>query len=189
VFEEVARETGVEWRLLAAISYQESKWDPRAVSPTGVKGMMMLTQATAADLGLDDREDVRQSILGGARYFLEVKDKVPTRVPEPDRTFMALAAYNVGFGHLEDARILTQMHGKNPDVWADVRQHLPLLADERWYPRTKRGYARGREPVGFVHNIRSYYDILLWMAPQEMSAGTESADDRAPVQTLARASG
>ena len=89
------------------------------------------------------------------------------RLTEPDRTFMALAAYNCGFGHLEDARILTQMHGLNPDSWADVREHLPLLSDERWYPRLKRGYARGGESVAFVRNIRSYYDILKWMAPKE----------------------
>jgi membrane-bound lytic murein transglycosylase F len=167
VFEDVAEETGIEWRLLAAMAYQESHWDPEAVSPTGVRGMMMLTEAAASDLEIDDREDVRQSILGGARYFRSVKDKIPKRIAEPDRTFMALAAYNCGFGHLEDARILTQMHGLNPDSWADVREHLPLLSDERWYPRLKRGYARGGESVAFVRNIRSYYDILIWMAPKE----------------------
>jgi peptidoglycan lytic transglycosylase F len=190
LFEDVAQETGMEWRLLAAIAYQESHWNPRAVSPTGVRGMMMLTQATASELGLDNRVDVRQSILGGARYFVAVKDRIPTRVSEPDRTFMALAAYNVGFGHLEDARVLTQMHGKDPNSWTDVREHLPLLSDERWYPKLKRGYARGREPVHFVHNIRSYYDILLWLAPRADKIETQSAEqDAVPADTLARATG
>jgi membrane-bound lytic murein transglycosylase F len=188
VFEDVAEETGVEWRLLAAMSYQESHWDPSAVSSAGARGMMMLTEATADELEVENREDVRQSILGGARYFLAVKDKIPTRIPEPDRTFMALAAYNCGFGHLEDARILTQMNGRNPDMWSDVREHLPLLSDERWYTRMKRGYARGGESVAFVRNIRSYYDILLWMAPQEgkvelQRASTEARRTPAIAQT------
>jgi len=107
---------------------------------------------------------VQASIHGGARYLLSVKKKIPKRIPEPDRTFMALAAYNVGYGHLEDARVLTQKHGKNPDLWTDVRQYLPLLSDERWYPTVKRGYARGWEPVRFVENIRGYIDILDWVA-------------------------
>jgi membrane-bound lytic murein transglycosylase F len=89
---------------------------------------------------------------------------VPSRVHDPDRTWFALAAYNVGFGHLEDARILTQTHGKNPDSWDDVRRFLPLLSQEKWHTRVKHGYARGWEPVRFVENIRSYYDMLQWMA-------------------------
>jgi membrane-bound lytic murein transglycosylase F len=189
VFEQVAEATGVEWRLLAAMAYQESRWDPRAVSFTGVRGMMMLTEATAAELGVQDRVDVRQSIDGGARYLLAVKEKIPARIGEPDRTFMALAAYNVGYGHLEDARVLTQRHGKNPDLWADVREYLPLLSDERWYPMLKRGYARGREPVTFVRNIRGYYDMLLWMAPPAPEPDIERAGDVQPEPALARATG
>lgn len=188
VFEEVAQETGIEWRLLAAMAYQESHWDPAAVSPTGVRGMMMITEATASDLGLEDREDVRQSVLGGARYFLSVKRKIPKRIHEPDRTFMALAAYNVGFGHLEDARVLTQMQGKNPDSWREVREHLPLLSDERWYSKLKRGYARGTEPVKFVRNIRSYYDILQWMAPEDSDDLDRPPEKRATRAVVAQTS-
>jgi membrane-bound lytic murein transglycosylase F len=187
VFEQVADETGVEWRLLAAMAYQESRWDPAAVSFTGVRGMMMLTSATATELGVDDRVDVRASVHGGARYLLALKKKIPKRIAEPDRTFMALAAYNVGYGHLEDARVLTQKHGRNPDLWSDVRQHLPLLSDERWYPTLKRGYARGREPVKFVHNVRSYYDILLWLAPQEAEVEMQRAGNIRRTSTLAEA--
>ncbi len=163
-FKEAAAQIGVDWRLLAAIGYQESHWDPLATSPTGVRGLMMLTEQTAAALGVVDRLNPRESIFGGAQYFLRMRNQVPARIPEPDRTWMTLAAYNVGLGHLEDARILTQMHGKNPDVWEDVRTHLPLLTQEKWYTRLKRGYARGWEPVRFVENIRSYLDILDWVA-------------------------
>ena len=89
--------------------------------------------------------------------------KIPARIGEPDRTWLALAAYNVGFGHLEDARILTEVAGKNPDAWEDVREHLPLLSQKKWYQRTKRGYARGWEPVYYVDNVRRYYDMLEWL--------------------------
>ena len=163
-FREAASEIGVDWRLLAAIGYQESHWDPTATSPTGVRGLMMLTEGTARALKVQDRLDPRASIFGGARYFVWVRNQIPQRVLEPDRTWFALAAYNVGMGHLEDARILTQMHGRNPDLWNDVREHLPLLTQAKWYSRVKRGYARGWEPVRYVENIRSYMDILDWVA-------------------------
>jgi membrane-bound lytic murein transglycosylase F len=163
-FREAAVEVGVDWRLLAAIGYQESHWIPTATSYTGVRGLMMLTEGTARGLGVVDRLDPRESIFGGARYFVRMRNQLPNRILEPDRTWMTLAAYNVGIGHLEDARVLTQLHGKNPDVWNDVREHLPLLTQEKWYTKVKRGYARGWEPVRFVDNIRSYIDILDWVA-------------------------
>lgn len=162
-FEEAEQVTGVDWRLLAAMGYQESHWNPTAVSPTGVRGIMMLTERTAGMMGVDDRTDPRLSILGGARYFKRVLRKIPKRIAEPDRTWFALAAYNVGFGHLEDARILTQGAGLNPDSWEAVREHLPLLSQKKWYQRVKRGYARGWQPVYYVDNIRRYYDMLVWM--------------------------
>jgi len=162
-FEEAAAESGFDWRLLAAIGYQESKYDPLATSRTGVRGLMMLTEDTARRVGIEDRLDPRASILGGARYLREVHSKVPERIPEPDRTWLAVAAYNVGFGHLEDARILTQRQGGDPDSWNEVRRRLPLLAQERWYTQLRYGYARGWEPVRFVDNITNYRDLLVWM--------------------------
>ncbi len=163
-FEEAAAIIGEDWRLLAALGYQESHWDPRAVSYTGVRGLMMLTERTARQMEVEDRDDPYQSIMGGARYYANVRDKIPERIPEPDRTWLALAAYNVGYGHLEDARVLTQAAGRDPDSWQDIREHLPLLAQEQWYSKTRRGYARGWEPVRFVDNIRNYLDILEWLA-------------------------
>ncbi len=163
MFQEAAAEIGMDWRLLAAVGYQESHWNPDAVSPTGVKGIMMLTRDTAQSLGIADREDPFESIIGGARYLLRVKNKIPERIPEPDRTWLALAAYNIGFGHLEDARIITEMRDGNPDRWAEVRANLPLLTQKKWYSRVKRGYARGWAPVHYVDNIRSYYEALIWL--------------------------
>jgi membrane-bound lytic murein transglycosylase F len=167
LFKKAAQKYDLDWRFLAAISYQESHWNPKAKSPTGVKGLMMLTQATAKQLGIKNRQDPAQSIEGGARYFKQRLKKIPARIPEPDRIWFALASYNVGFGHLEDARILTQEMGGNPDKWIDVKKTLPLLSKRRWYKKTRHGYARGREPVRYVENIRSYYDLLIWLTKED----------------------
>jgi len=161
-FRQAEQETGIHWLLLAAIAYQESHWDADAVSPTGVRGIMMLTNAAAKEVGVDDRTDPKQSILGGAQYLVNVKKKIPDRIPEPDHTWFALAGYNIGFGHLEDARILTQKAGKNPDKWKHVREFLPRLSDAKYYPKTRYGYARGHEPVQYVSNIRKYMELLRW---------------------------
>jgi membrane-bound lytic murein transglycosylase F len=163
LFQQVAAQNRLDWRLLAAMSYQESHWNPKAVSPTGVRGLMMLTQRTAKQLGIENRVDPEQSVKGGARYLIIVKNKIPQRIPEPDRTWLAVASYNVGFGHLEDARILTQKFGGNPDKWVDVKQQLPLLSKRKWHEQTKRGYARGHEPVVYVKNIQYYYEMLIWL--------------------------
>jgi membrane-bound lytic murein transglycosylase F len=159
-FKEAAEKYQLDWRLLAAMGYQESKWDPGAVSFTGVRGLMQLTEDTAALIRAGDRLDARASIFGGAKYLSRMLDTVPPRIEEPDRTWFAVAAYNVGFGHVEDARILAQQQGRNPDRWEDVRDFLPLLAQERWYTRTRRGYARGWEPVRYVDNVQAYLNIL-----------------------------
>lgn len=153
----------IDWRLLAAISYQESHWKPHARSHTGVRGMMMLTLATAKQMGIQSRLDAEQSIRGGSKYFKRMIDKMPDRIPNPDRVWFALASYNVGFGHLNDARIITQQQGGDPDRWVDVKTRLPLLQQKKFYKKTKYGYARGREPVDYVENIRRYYDTLTWL--------------------------
>ena len=163
LFQDAAAAHGMDWRLLAAIGYQESHWNPEASSYTGVRGVMMLTRRTANQLGLTDRLDPVQSIEGGARYFLRLHRRIPARIPESDRTWMALAAYNMGMGHLEDTRVLTQKQGGNPDSWDDVKQRLELLSKEQWYLQTRHGYARGYEARQYVENIRSYYETLVWM--------------------------
>ncbi|PHS23081.1 MAG: membrane-bound lytic murein transglycosylase MltF [Methylophaga sp.] len=161
LFEQAGEKFNIDWRLLAAMSYQESHWDPNAVSPTGVRGLMMLTQNTAKLMNVADREDPAQSIAGGAAYLASMIKRLPERIVEPDRTWLALASYNVGLGHVEDARKLTQGDGGDPDLWPDVKARLPLLSKRKWYEKTRYGYARGGEPVHYVQNIRRYYDILL----------------------------
>ena len=167
MFEEAAAEWGLDWRLLAAIAYQESHWRSGAVSPTGVRGIMMLTEDTAKYLGIDDRVDPKNSIFGGAQYYARQTERVADTVGEPDRTWMALAAYNVGFNHIKDARQIVEWQGGNPDTWVDISKALPLLSQREWYSRVPFGYARGWEPVLYVDNIRAYYNILQWLTANE----------------------
>ncbi len=161
LFQHAQAATGMEWRLLAAIAYQESQWDSLATSETGVRGMMQLTEETARHLGVRNRLDAKESIVAAARYLTDLKRALPSRIQEPDRTWLALAAFNIGMGHLEDARVLAKKQKLDPDLWSNVKQALPLLASPEFYQQAKLGYARGGMPVVFVERVRAYYDILL----------------------------
>jgi membrane-bound lytic murein transglycosylase F len=161
LFQDAQERTGIEWRLLAAIAYQESQWDPTATSETGVRGFMQITEDTAKRLGISNLLDPAQNVLGAARYLRELKDKLPARIPEPERTWLALAAFNIGLGHLEDARILAQRQKLDPDLWINVKKVFPLLALPEHFGQAKLGYARGGMPVAFVDRVRAYYDVLL----------------------------
>ena len=183
-FTEAAEKYTFNWQLLAAIAYQESHWNNDAVSPTGVRGIMMLTQATAKHINVADRRDPKQSVFGGAYYLSTRIKRVPERIPEPDRTWMAMAAYNIGFGHLEDARVLTQRQGADSDRWIDVKKRLPLLSKKEWYKKTRYGYARGKEPVTYVENIRNYYDILQRLNRSELTLDNEEPVEKALNITL-----
>lgn len=176
MFEQAGDSWGVDWRLLAALGYQESHWRSHAVSPTGVRGIMMLTKATADYLDIEDRMDPSSSIFGGARFFSRQTERIPDSVDEPDRTWFALAAYNVGFNHIKDARQIVEWKGGDPDKWVDLSEALPLLAQKKWYSRVPYGYARGWEPVLYVNNIRAYYNIIGWLTDNEEEAD-EVEDD------------
>jgi membrane-bound lytic murein transglycosylase F len=165
LFDETQTKTGLDWRLLAAVAYQESKWDSAAESATGVRGFMQLTEDTAKLMGVTNLLDPAQNVLAAAQYLRTLKDKLPARIQEPDRTWLALAAYNIGLGHLEDARILAQKQGLDPDHWVDVKKALPLLALPEYNESAKLGYARGGMPVAFVERVRGYYDVLLAHEP------------------------
>ena len=172
-FQAAAEEHGLDWKLIAAQAYQESHWNPRARSFTGVRGLMMLTRKTAGDMGVSNRLDARQSIYGGTRYLASLHRRIAETVPEPDRSFMALAAYNVGWGHLEDARALAVDMGKNPNAWSDIRAILPMLRLKKIYRRLPHGYARGAEPVQYVDRIRTYHKIIeRWEEAQQAAKMT-----------------
>ncbi|MCO6441920.1 MAG: membrane-bound lytic murein transglycosylase MltF [Nitrococcus mobilis] len=185
-FQEAAQKYQLDWRLLAAIGYQESHWNPEAKSPTGVRGMMMLTQPTARALGVDDRLDAGQSIFGGAAYLKRMLLRIPEQMAEPERTWFALAAYNIGYGHLVDAQTITEMQAADPESWAAVRKRLPLLAQKKWYKRVKYGYARGWQPVRYVENVRKYYRLLVRITepaildPKHIEADKALLESRSP---------
>ncbi len=160
-FQEAAEKYGIDWHLVAAQAYQESHWNPRAKSFTGVRGIMMLTQDTAKTLGLKNRLAAKESIFAGTRYLARLHQQVGDNVSEPDRTLMALAAYNLGFGHLQDARILAMRLGKPADSWHGVRSVLPLLQKKKYYRTLPHGYARGNEAVQYVDRIRTYHKVLI----------------------------
>ncbi|MEX1155164.1 membrane-bound lytic murein transglycosylase MltF [Parvibaculum sp.] len=153
-----ARENNLSWQLLAAVGYQESHWDPEARSPTGVRGFMMLTKPTAKRLGVEDRLDAAASIAAGARYLADLKERMPEEVAEPDRTYIALAAWNVGLGHVLDARALAERQGRDKNSWADLRRVLPQLANPG--NNLRHGTARGGQAVHFVQQVRTYLHIL-----------------------------
>lgn len=160
LFEKAADKHNIPVGLLAAQGYQESHWDPLAKSPTGVRGIMMLTNRTAKSLGVDNRLDPKQSIYGGAQYLEKMQGRLDESIEEPDRTYFALAAYNVGLAHLRDAQKLATQFGKDPHSWSDVREVLPKLSEKRYYSKLKYGYARGTEPVRYVQRIRDYEDVI-----------------------------
>lgn len=159
-FREAADKHGISWKLLAAQAYQESHWNWRAKSPTGVRGIMMLTRRTAASLGVKNRLDPVESIHGGARYLSRLERRLPSEIHRADRTLFALAAYNVGLGHVKDARVLARRQGMNPNRWRDLQSVLPLLSVKRYYKALPHGYARGHEPVRYVKHIREYRSLL-----------------------------
>ncbi len=164
-FHAAQERTGIDWRLLAALAYQESKWDPLATSPTGVRGMMMLTEDTADRLKVTNRLDASQSIQAGARYLAMLRDELPAGIDHPDRLWFALAAYNLGMGHMNGARAFAPGLKRDPDDWYDMKQVLPLMARPEYYTRLKSGRARGGEAVILVENVRNYFDVLSRFEP------------------------
>jgi membrane-bound lytic murein transglycosylase F len=159
IIQKAAKKYGFDWRLITSVIYQESHFDPEAQSHTGVKGMMQLTRDTAMEMGIRDRRDPEQSIMGGVKYLRMLYDRL-YNVNDQDRLFITLASYNIGEGHVRDAQILAKIQGKNSGSWTVLEHILPLLRDPKYYKKTRYGYCRGTEPVKYVKRIRTYYDIL-----------------------------
>lgn len=164
LFEEAGRRYEVDPLFLAAMSYQESHWDPTATSYTGVRGLMMLTQDTAAVVGVTDRADPRQSVLGGTKYLTQIMKQIDDEVGRPDDNYYALAAYNVGLGHVRDAQEIVRRGGEDHTLWSNLRDALPLLSQPAYYTTLKYGKARGHEPVRYVDSIRNYYSLLTQLS-------------------------
>ena len=177
LFKEYATDE-IDWQLLASISYQESHWNPKAQSPTGVRGMMMLTRDTAKFVGVQNRLIPKQSIEGGAKYLSQLLKRLPESIPDDERIWFALASYNIGYGHLMDARRLATMRKQNPNSWADVKENLPLLHQKKWYKKTRYGYARGKEAQHYVNNIRQYNKTLTWFIAVKANEAAQKKEQR-----------
>ncbi|MCG9583279.1 membrane-bound lytic murein transglycosylase MltF [Vibrio tubiashii] len=172
-----------DWRLVAALAYQESHWNPVAKSPTGVRGMMMLTLPTAKSVGVTNRLDPEQSVRGGVEYLRRMVDRIPDSIEEHEKIWFALASYNVGYGHMMDARRLTKRQGGNPDAWSDVKDRLPLLRQKKYYSQTRYGFARGDEARNYVENIRRYYQSIIGHVEQQTASSDDvSIDDLTVIQ-------
>lgn len=195
-FKATATKYGVDWRLLAAIGYQESRWNDKAASPTHVRGLMMLTHDTAQQMAVDKRANPQQSIDGGTRYLLQLRERLPEAIKRPDRMWFALAAYNLGLGHVLDARRLLKIAGRNPNVWVNLRDALAWLSEKRYLDDTRYGYAQGKQAAAYVSDIRAYYDILTWMTGNKhrrkpsvldekpSASGADKDDDASPEITI-----
>ena len=161
-FVRVARETAMNWTLLAALSYQESRWAPEAKSPSGVEGLMMLTLDVAGKFGVENRKDPDQSIRGGAYFLLDLKQRLPPEVKDPDRTWFALAAYNVGLESVRNAMKRTRDRGLNPSLWINTRDFLNAQNPASAESQANSPNSSLNNPYLFVYNIRAYRDLLAW---------------------------
>ncbi len=158
-FANAAQETALNWTLLAALSYQESRWVPDARSPSGVEGLMMLTRDVASEFGVEDRKDPYQSIRGGAYFLLDLKRRLPPDVKDPDRTWFALAAYNVGLEKIRGAMRQARDQGLNPSLWVHTRDFLNTHGPDSEEAQENKPL---NNPYLFVYNIRAYQDLLAW---------------------------
>lgn len=166
-FKEFADLYTFDWKMLAAISYQESHWNHDAKSSTGVRGLMMLTEPTAKAMGILDREDPKQSIQGGAKFFDVLINKMDDKIAEDQKILYALAAYNMGYSHLLDARQLALMQNKDPNDWRVINDILPLLTQKEYYSKLKYGYARAYQAMNYVKGVQRYYLALNYYFDDE----------------------
>jgi membrane-bound lytic murein transglycosylase F len=159
-FREYARIPGWDWRLVASQAYQESRFDPNAKSWAGAQGLMQIMPRTARELRVNPR-DPRQSIEGACRYLWKFDDHFKEAIPrEEERIRFILASYNVGLGHVEDARRLAKKYGDDPGDWDDVAYWLIRKSKRGVYndPVVKYGFARGTEPVDYVERILDRFE-------------------------------
>jgi membrane-bound lytic murein transglycosylase F len=163
---------GFDWRLIAAQMYQESHFDPLATSHAGAYGLMQLTEETASLLGVTDMFDPEENIRAGVRHLRFLYNRFD-EAEGMDRIYLALAAYDIGLGHLLDARRIARQRQLDPDRWAILSEILPLLSLPEYYKASTYGYCRGEEPVQYVKQTKLYYDILRYQERPWMTAEGE----------------
>lgn len=173
MFQRAAELHGLDWRLLAALSCAESGYDPSGRGPGGAMGLMQLMPETARAFGADDPLDPEQNVEAGAKHLSWLFELL-SNVPEAERLAFTLAAYNMGIGHVEDARALAVQRGLDPNRWQDnVASVLPLLEDPDLAGTLPHGLARGAFTLRYVARVLDLYRSY---------AGVES-----PTKTASRA--
>jgi membrane-bound lytic murein transglycosylase F len=163
LFREYGDRIEIDWRLLAAQAYEESGFDPEALSWAGAQGVMQVLPRTAGDLGIHgDLHDPEVGILAGALYLRWLYDLFEPSLPRGERLRLALASYNAGRGHIQDGRRVARSMGLDPDRWfGNVEQALPLLSREQYASRARFGYCRCRQPVAYVRRINQRYNAYI----------------------------
>jgi len=179
-FKSYSKKYNHDWKLLASIGYQESRWNKDAISYTGVKGIMMLTKNTSIDMKINDRTNPKESIYGGAKYLRTILDKIPDQINQKDKIWYAIAAYNIGYGHVLDAIEMAKKDKKIVTDYQSVEPYILKLSKSKYYKKTKYGYARGWETVKYVQNIRQYYDILVFLDSQDKTINNKDIDNKIP---------
>ncbi|MCY4603273.1 MAG: membrane-bound lytic murein transglycosylase MltF [Gemmatimonadetes bacterium] len=169
-----ARQYGQDWRLITAQMYQESKFDPQATSWVGARGLMQIMPVTGRELGFTDLHDPEENIHAGVKYLSQLANRFDPQIPIEERMRFALAAYNVGYGHVLDARRLARENGWNPDRWfGNVEQAMRLLAKPAYYKRARYGFCRCGQPVHYVGNIQNMYDAYVGMLTMARASDPE----------------
>ena len=166
-FKDAARRSSIDWRMLAALSYQESHWSNAARSPTGVRGIMQLTTETAKYLGVDDRLDMSKSIIAAASYIRQLRDRLPERIKEPERTWFAVGAYNVGFKHILNAYRKARNKGLDRSQWQTIADLLPTLYGKP--------FSNGVQEKNYVERIQIFTDILRFYDTHQRDKGQYDA--------------
>lgn len=184
-FKAAGKKYDIDWRLLAAMAYQESKWNPEARSHMGAYGIMQITAPTAQEIGLIDPSNPVKNIMAAAKYLDQLRSMIPDKAKEPDRTYLAMAAYNIGIGHLTDAIKLTKAQGGDPNRWRDIRERLALLSKPKYYRKLRNGYARGKETIQYVENIRALHDLMIWVEAKHQLIGNNKASQAQHSETKA----
>ncbi|WP_345552317.1 transporter substrate-binding domain-containing protein [Microbulbifer aestuariivivens] len=168
IVKEYAAKMNRDWRMIVAQMYQESRFDPKARSFAGARGLMQVLPRTARQMGITDLYQPENNIRAGISYLQWLEDRFPKRLEFDERIYFTLAAYNAGHGHVRDARKLAQSLGKDPDRWfGNVEEAMLLLSKPEYYRKARFGYVRGREPVNYVREIRNRYLGYLSVARKE----------------------
>ncbi|MFC3152147.1 transporter substrate-binding domain-containing protein [Litoribrevibacter euphylliae] len=154
----LAKDKRFDWRMIVSQMYQESRFNPKARSHVGAKGLMQVLPRTGKELGIHDLYNPEANIRAGVFYLDWVRDRFPKQLVPAERVLFALAGYNAGYGHVQDARRLARKKGWNPDQWfGSVEKAMLLLSKRKYYRNARFGYVRGREPVEYVRQIQRRY--------------------------------